>query len=160
MRPDEPNADFHDVLRAFVSHDVRFLVVGAHALAAHGIPRATQDLDVWIDATPVNAARVWRALVEFGAPLEDLHISDSDFSRPDVVVQVGMPPSRVDVLTGLTGVRFDDAWSTRADGTVEGVRVPVLGRDALIQNKRAAGRHKDLGDVEALEKEAHRRHER
>jgi predicted nucleotidyltransferase len=153
MRPDEPNADFHDVLRAFIDHDVRFLVVGAHALAAHGIPRATQDLDVWIEATPSNAARTWRALVAFGAPLEDLQIADTDFSRPDVVVQVGLPPNRVDILTGVTGVRFDEAWSTRAEGVVEGIRVPVLGREALIQNKRAAGRHKDLGDVEALEKD-------
>ena len=153
MRPDAPNADFHDVLRAFVDHDVRFLVVGAHALAAHGIPRATQDLDVWIDATPSNAARAWRALVAFGAPLEDLRIRDSDFSRPDVVVQVGIPPNRIDILTGVTGVRFEDAWSSRSEGSIEGVRGPVLGRDALIQNKRAAGRHKDLGDVEALERE-------
>ena len=160
MRPEEPNADFHDVLRAFVDHDVRFLVVGAHALAAHGIPRATQDLDVWIDASPANAARTWRALVAFGAPLEDLSIHDSDFSRPNVVVQVGMPPNRVDILTGVTGVEFEDAWPDRAEGMVEGVRVPVLGRDALIQNKRAAGRHKDLGDVEALEKGARRRRER
>jgi len=160
MRPDEPNADFHDVLRAFVDHEVRFLVVGAHALGAHGIPRATQDIDVWIDATASNAARTWRALVAFGAPLADLGIRDSDFSRPDVVVQVGMPPNRVDILTGVTGLRVEDAWSTRAEGMVEGVRVPVLGRDALIENKRAAGRHKDLGDIEALEKEIRRRRER
>ena len=157
MRPDEPNADFHDVLRAFVDHEVRFLVVGAHALAVHGVPRATQDLDIWIDAAPSNAARTWRALVAFGAPLEDLDIRDSDFSRPDVVVQVGMPPNRVDILTGVSGMAFDDAWSNRCEGTVEGVRVPVLGRDAMIRNKRAAGRHKDLGDVEALEKSARRR---
>lgn len=157
MRPDEPNADFHDILRAFVDHEVRFLVVGAHALAVHGIPRATQDLDVWIDAAPPNAARTWRALVAFGAPLEDLRIRDSDFSRPDVVVQVGMPPNRVDILTGVSGVAFEEAWSSRCEGTVEGVRVQVLGRDAMIQNKRAAGRHKDMGDVEALEKAARHR---
>lgn len=157
MRPDEPNADFHDILTAFIEHEVRFLVVGAHALAVHGIPRATQDLDVWIDTVPSNAARVWQALVAFGAPLEDLRIHDSDFLRPDIVVQVGMPPNRVDILTGVTGVAFEDAWLTRTEGTVEDVRVPVLGRDALIQNKRAAGRHKDLGDVEALERDAGRR---
>lgn len=157
MRPDEPNVDFHDMLRTLLDYDVRFLVVGAHALAAHGIPRATQDLDVWIEPTASNAARTWRALVAFGAPLEELAIRDSDFSRRDVVVQVGLPPNRVDILTSVTGVRFEDAWPTRAEGMVEGVRVPVLGRDALVQNKRAAGRHKDLGDVEALEKEARRR---
>ena len=157
MRPDEPNADFHDALRAFVEHDVRFVVVGAHALAAHGIPRATQDLDLWIDTTAANAARAWRALVTFGAPLTELGIKEDDLSRPDVVVQVGMPPNRVDVLTGVTGLRFDDAWATRIEGIIEGVRVPVLGRGALIQNKRAAGRHKDLGDIEALAKDARER---
>lgn len=157
MRPDEPNADFHDVLSALVEYDVRFLIVGAHALGAHGVPRATQDLDVWIDAESSNAARTWRALVAFGAPLEDLGIRDADFSRPEVVVQVGMPPNRVDILTGVTGLRFEDAWSTRAEGVIEGVRVPILGRDALIRNKRSTGRHKDLGDVEALERQARRR---
>ena len=156
MRPDDPNADFHDVLRMLLEHEVRFLVVGAHALAAHGIPRATQDLDVWIDATPANATRVWRALVEFGAPLGDLGVKDADFTQPDVVIQVGMPPNRVDILTGVTGLRFDDAWTARAEGIVEGVRVPILGRESLITNKRSAGRHKDLGDVEALEKAARR----
>jgi predicted nucleotidyltransferase len=156
MRPDEPNADFHDVLRVLVENDVRFIVVGAHALAAHGIPRATQDLDVWIDPTPENAARTWRALVSFGTPLADLGVQEADFVRPDVVVQLGIPPNRIDILTGVTGLRFEEAWTTRAEGTIEGVRVPVLGRQALIQNKRAAGRHKDLGDIEALEKNAAR----
>jgi hypothetical protein len=143
-------------LRAFVEHEVRFIVVGAHALAAHGIPRATQDLDVWIDAAPANAARTWRALAAFGAPLADLGIEDADFTRPNVVVQVGVPPNRVDILTGVTGLRFEDAWTTRTEGLIEGVRVPVLGREALVRNKRAAGRHKDLGDVEALEGETRR----
>jgi hypothetical protein len=145
-----PNPDFRDVLVAFVSGEVRFLVVGAHAVGAHGVPRATQDLDIWIDAAEVNARRAWQALVEFGAPLEELKIEPSDFTRAETVVQLGRPPNRIDVLTGLSGLTFDDAWSTRIDGLVEGVRVPILGREALIRNKRAAGRHKDLGDVEAL----------
>jgi hypothetical protein len=148
----EPNADFHDLLRAFVEHDVRFLVVGAHAVAAHGVPRATQDLDVWIDARPDNAGRAWRALVSFGAPLGDLGIGEADLTRPEIVAQVGVPPNRIDVLTSVTGLRFDDAWEGRISGAVEGVAVPVLGREALLQNKRATGRHKDLGDVEALER--------
>jgi hypothetical protein len=147
-----PNQDFQDLLRAFVEHDVRFLVVGAHAVAAHGVPRATQDLDLWIDARSDNARRAWHALVSFGAPLSELGIQESDFTRPDIVAQVGIPPNRIDVLTSVTGLRFDDAWESRLQGTVEGVTVPVLGRAALLQNKRASGRHKDLGDVEALER--------
>ena len=143
------NADFHDLLRAFVDHDVRFMVVGAHALAAHGVPRATQDLDVWIEASAENASRAWRALVSFGA---ELGIRESDFVQPEIVAQVGVPPNRIDILTSVTGLEFDKAWASQTQGTIEGVSVPVLGRSALIQNKRATGRHKDLGDVEALEK--------
>jgi hypothetical protein len=150
----EPNLDFRDILGALVQHQVRFLVVGAHALAAHGIPRATQDLDVWIHRTTDNAGRTWRALVSFGAPLRDLNIQEADFTQPDIVVQVGIPPNRIDILTGVTGLRFEEAWATHTEGTIEGVRVAVLGREALIQNKRAAGRHKDLGDVEALERDS------
>jgi hypothetical protein len=148
--PGEPNPDFHDALLAFVGSEVRFLVVGAHAVGAHGVPRATQDLDIWIDPAEANARRAWHALVEFGAPLKDLKIEPGDFARAETVVQVGRPPNRIDILTDLSGLTFDEAWSTRIEGLVEGVRVPILGRDALIRNKRAAGRHKDLGDVEAL----------
>lgn len=150
--PGELNADFHDLLQAFVDHQVRFMVVGAHAVGAHGVPRATQDLDLWIDSSPENAALVWRALVHFGAPLAELGIQQRDFTRPEIVAQVGVPPNRIDILTDVTGLRFEEAWSGRGHGLIEGVRVPVIGRDSLIQNKRAAARHKDLGDVEALER--------
>src|SRR5438477_1260696 len=118
-RAPEPNADFRDVLQALVEYEVRFLVVGAHAVGAHGIPRATQDLDIWIESTPENAERAWRALVSFGAPLAKLGIDASDFTRPEIVAQVGMPPNRIDILTDVTGLRFADAWAGHIQGSVE-----------------------------------------
>jgi hypothetical protein len=142
------NPDFVDLLRAFIAADVRFLVVGAYALAHHGRPRATGDLDVWVEPTPVNAPRVVRALAEFGAPLAD--IAEDDFSRPGVVLQVGVPPGRIDILTELTGLVFDEAWAAREAGQFGDVTVDFIGRDAFIRNKRALGRAKDLGDIEDL----------
>jgi hypothetical protein len=125
-------------------------VVGAHALSIHGVPRATVDLDVWTEPTPENANRVWRALAAFGAPLETLDIAESDFTLPDIVAQLGLPPNRIDILTGLSGVTFAEAWPDRVEAEIDGIRVPFLGRDALIKNKRASGRKRDLGDIEAL----------
>ena len=145
------NEDYRDILAALVAQQARFLVVGAHALAVHGYPRATVDLDIWIDPAPDNARRVWRALAEFGAPLGDLGIREEDLTRPDVVAQFGLPPNRIDILTGVSGLTFERAWSNRVDDVLEGVRVPVLGLNDLIENKRASGRDKDRGDVKGLE---------
>ena len=142
--------DFRDLLAAFLAHGVRFLVVGAHALAAHGVPRATGDLDVWVEPTQGNAARVWDALAAFGAPLDALRVSADDFARRDAVVQFGLPPRRIDVLTGVSGLTFDEAWEDRFEDVVDGLRIPFLGRASLIRNKRASGRPKDLGDIDAL----------
>jgi hypothetical protein len=142
------NQDFVDLLRAFVAHDVRFLVVGAYALALHGRPRATGDLDVWVEATPANAARLMRALAEFGAPLNE--VSEADFTTPGVVYQLGVPPGRIDILTDLTGITFTEAWSDRLRRPFGDVDVDFIGRDAFIRNKRATGRVKDLGDIEGL----------
>jgi hypothetical protein len=142
------NPDFLDLLRAFAGRNVRFLVVGAYALAVHGRPRATGDLDVWVDATRDNAPRVMAGLDDFGAPLGQ--ISESDFSTPGIVFQIGLPPSRIDILTTLTGLSFDEAWSTRVSGPFGPVTVDFLGRDAFIRNKRATGRAKDLADIEEL----------
>jgi hypothetical protein len=142
--------DFHDVLAALLAADARFIVVGAHALAAHGIPRATVDIDVWVDPDPENAQRVWKALTAFGAPLENLGVTAADFSRPEIVAEFGLPPYRIDILTGVSGLTFDEGWEDRIEDVVEGVRVPILGRDSFVHNKRASGRMKDLADLEAL----------
>ncbi len=147
------NEDFCDFLTSLVECGVRFLVVGAHALAIHGIPRATGDLDIWIDRSAGNVERVWRALITFGAPVDSLSVDRSDLEQPDIVVQIGMPPRRIDVLTSITGVEFPAGWEDRVMHTVESVDVPFIGRHTLIKNKRATGRLRDLADLEALGEE-------
>ncbi|HWF86612.1 MAG TPA: hypothetical protein VG222_17255 [Vicinamibacterales bacterium] len=142
------NPDFVDLLRAFADADVRFLVVGAYALALHGRPRATGDLDVWIDATSENAARVMRALDTFGAPLAE--VTEEDFARPGITYQIGLPPSRIDLLTELTGLTFGEAWPDRVRRPFGEIEVDFIGRAAFIRNKRATGRPKDLGDIEGM----------
>jgi hypothetical protein len=142
------NPDFVDLLRAFSAADVRFLIVGAYALAHHGRPRGTGDLDVWVDATPDNATRVMQALAAFGAPLSE--VTEADFAQPGVVFQIGVPPGRIDVLTDLTGLTFADAWKGRERGLFGEVLVDYIGRDDFIRNKRATGRAKDLGDIDGL----------
>lgn len=144
------NEDFRDLLAALLEAQARFLVVGAHAMAVHGVPRATGDLDVWIASDGDNAGRVWSALVRFGAPVEALGFSEEDLKRPDQVVQIGLPPRRIDVLTAISGVGFDEAWPGRVVHEVSSLRVPFIGRDELIRNKRAAARAKDMADLEAL----------
>lgn len=144
------NRDFVDLLRSFADHRVEAIVVGAHALAAHGHVRATKDLDVWIRPTPENAARAHRALGAFGAPLHDLEVED--LATPGTVFQIGVAPVRIDVLTVIDGVTFDEAWADKVFASVGGVSVAVLSRADLIRNKRAAGRAQDLADIERLER--------
>lgn len=144
------NEDFTDLLAALVDTGARFIVVGAHAMAVHGVPRATGDIDVWIAPGPENAERVWKALLRFGAPVEALGLSRDDLARRDQVVQIGLPPRRIDVLTAVSGVEFDEAWPGRVTHRVGSLAIPFIGREALIRNKRASGRPKDLADLEAL----------
>ncbi len=142
--------DFLDLLSALRASNARFLVVGAHALGVHGVPRATADLDVWIEPTAENAARVWQALAAFGAPLRALGVSESDLATPDMVIQLGLPPARIDLLTGVTGLDFEDAWKDRLVAPFAGLDVPFLGRRSFLRNKRATGRLRDLADIESL----------
>lgn len=143
------NPDFDEMLSALSDAGAEFLIVGAHALAAHGHPRATGDLDIWIRPTPENAHRVWRALGAFGAPLADL--TQDELARPGLVFQIGVVPRRIDILTEISGVAFENAWGRRLETLVEGRRLPILGRQDLLANKRAAGRTKDLADIALLE---------
>jgi hypothetical protein len=143
--------DFLDLLRALLGADVRFLVVGAYAVGVHGRPRATKDLDVWVEASSENAPKVINGLVEFGAPL--MGLTEADLQSPGVGLQIGVEPGRIDVLTSVSGVRFEDAWSRKVQANfAEGVRCNVIGLEELLQNKRAAGRPQDLADVAALER--------
>ena len=145
------NRDFAEMLDALFAAGAEFLIVGAHALAAHGRPRATGDLDLWVGPTAENAQRVWRALMSFGAPLSELRIED--LSTPEIVFQVGIAPARIDILTSLTDLKFDEAWSHRQMIEVEGRALPFLSRDDLIRNKAAVGRPRDLADIDDLERQ-------
>lgn len=144
------NPDFAEMLSALCAERVRFLLVGAYALGAHGLPRATGDIDIWIAPETDNAPRAMRALRRFGAPLFDLQ--ESDLERPGTVFQMGLPPRRIDILTAIDGVEFEEAWAGRLTTRLGAFEVSVLGRKELIQNKRAAGRPKDLVDVLMLER--------
>ncbi len=143
------NPDFRDILSELSAQRAEFLLVGAYALAGHGLPRATGDIDIWIRPTSDNAERVWRALVAFGAPLETLTLDD--LTTPGVFFQIGVPPRRIDILTAIDEVEFEDAWQTKLDCVIDGIELSVLGREVLIRNKRAAGRPKDLADLAWLE---------
>ncbi len=144
------NPDFRDMLSALCNENVEFLLVGAYALAAHGLPRATGYLDIWIRCSDENARRVWRALRQFGAPLSELTLDD--LRTPDLVFQIGVAPRRIDILTSIDGVQFGEAWPYRKDIEIEGLTVAVIGRSQLIQNKKAVGRPQDLADVAWLER--------
>ena len=143
------NRDFAEMLSALSEAGADFLVIGAHAVAVHARPRATGDLDIWVRATPENAERVWTALVAFGAPLHQL--TRKDLASDDVVFQIGVAPNRIDLLTTIAGVSFDEAWPRRTTVELWGLSVPVIGREDLVRSKRAAGRPRDLADLAELE---------
>ena len=145
------NTDFRDMLSALLDAHAEFLLVGAYALAVHGVPRATGDMDLLLRPSSENAARVMTALQHFGAPLFDL--SQDDLQQPDTVFQIGLAPRRIDLLTSIDGVDFEEAWRERIETTVEGLVIQVIGQQHLIQNKRAVGRPKDMADVAWLEAE-------
>ena len=140
--------DLREFIESLNSRHVEYLIVGAFALAFHGVPRATGDIDILVRSSPENAARVEEALVAFG--FTSLGLSAADFMRPDQVVQLGHPPNRIDLLTSISGVTFEEAWSTRVDDQLHGIPVRFIGREALIRNKRATGRTQDKADLEAL----------
>jgi len=142
------NPDFQEFLRSFVAHDVRFLIVGGYALAAHGHPRYTKDLDVWVWTDPANAERVVAALDELG--FGGLGLTASDFEDPDVVVQLGREPQRIDILTFATGLSFDAAHEHRVTIDIGGVAVPFISVDDLRTNKLATGRLRDQADAADL----------
>lgn len=141
--------EWSELIGLFETHEVRFLIVGAHALAAHGRPRATLDLDLWVEPTRENAERVCAALTEFG--FVALGKAVAEFATPQRMVALGREPLRIDIMTSIDGVEFADAWPDALSAKLGTHRVRFLGRAALIMNKRAAGRTKDLLDVALLE---------
>ena len=142
--------DLREFIESLNSHGVEYLVVGAHALAFHGRPRYTGDIDLLLRPALENAARIERVLIEFS--FASLGLKAADFLRPESIVQLGVAPNRIDLLTSLTGVTFDEAWDRRVPGELGGIPVAFLSREMLIKNKRATGRTQDAADVEALEK--------
>jgi len=143
------NEDYKDILRAFVDEKVEFLLVGAYALAAHGYPRATVDIDLWVKPSQENADAVLRALRRFGAPVQKL--TKADLVAEDTVFQIGVAPRRIDIITAASGLDFDEALSESLAVDIEGIDVRIPSVADLIRNKRASGRTKDLADAEALE---------
>jgi len=142
------NKDYREMLQCLSDEGVKFLVVGAYALAVHGFPRATKDIDFFVWANPENARSLFRALDRFGAPLGNL--SHADFASEGAVFQIGVGPRRIDIITRIDGVKFEDAYARRQTVQREGIEFPVTSREDLIANKRASGRPQDLADVERL----------
>lgn len=150
MVAEDAPADFVDMITCLREEACDFVVVGAHAIAAHGAPRATGDLDILVRPDPENARRVYRAVARFGAPVAAHGVQPEDFASRGTIYQIGLPPHRIDVLTAIDGVTFDEAAADVVVGHLGDVEVPCIGLAALLRNKIAAGRPKDLGDVETL----------
>jgi hypothetical protein len=138
------------MLSCLNDEEVEFIIVGAYALAAHGLPRATGDIDVWVRNSSTNAQRILRALVKFGAPVSNL--SEDDLVAHDMVLQLGIEPSRIDLLTGIDGVEFDEAWKNKVSVRIDGLEIHILSKADLLKNKLAANRDKDRSDIAWLEK--------
>jgi len=143
------NEDYRDILLALSDEKVRFLLVGAYALAAHGYPRATMDIDIWVMPSPQNADAVLGALRRFGAPLHNL--TKEDLQRDGTIFQIGVAPRRIDIITAASGLQFEETYRRSLTVNIEGIEVHIPSIDDLIRNKRASGRTKDWADAEALE---------
>ena len=143
------NEDYRDMLLALSAEKVRFILVGAYALAAHGYPRATMDIDIWVMPSPQNADAVLRALNRFGAPLHNL--SKEDLEKDGTIFQIGVAPRRIDIITAASGLQFEETYQRSISVNIEGIEVKIPAIDDLIHNKKATGRTKDLADAEALE---------
>ncbi|MBF0546779.1 MAG: nucleotidyltransferase [Candidatus Riflebacteria bacterium] len=144
------NEDYKEMLSALVEEKVEFLLIGAYALAVFGVPRATVDLDLFVKPSPENAAKLMQALARFGAPMDQINVKD--FEHDDTIFQIGVAPRRIDILTGITALNFDEASKNAIDATIEGIQLKVISIQNMIKNKTAIGRTKDLADTEILKK--------
>jgi hypothetical protein len=140
--------DFRDLLALFNENRVEYVIVGAYALGFHGVPRYTGDMDVLVRPDASNAKTIMAALDQFG--FGSVGLRPEDFESPDKIVQLGLPPVRIDIITSITGVSWEDAWAGRVEGRFGDVLTQYIGRNELILNKKALGRKKDLADLEAL----------
>ena len=140
--------DLREFIESLNALEVRFLIVGAFAVAYHGYFRYTSDIDLFVDRSNENAKRVWQAVQQFG--FADLKLTVEDFSQEDQVIQFGVPPNRIDVMTSVSGVSFDEAWASRDQGDLDGLSVAFISKEMLKRNKAACGRLQDLADLEHL----------
>jgi len=145
------NNDYKDMLRALSDHKVKFMLVGGYAFSAHGHPRGTLDIDFFFEATQENAEALHRALKEFGAPVESMGVSASDFTRDHFIYQVGVQPRRIDFINKIDGVEFSEAYPRSVETDLDGITLRVISLEDLLANKKAAGRPKDLVDVTTIE---------
>ncbi|HMM79848.1 MAG TPA: nucleotidyltransferase [Pyrinomonadaceae bacterium] len=153
----ELTRDLRDILIELHDADAEFVVLGGHAVAFYGHVRATKDLDVLVRPTDANSRKVYRALAAYGAPLDTFEVAESEFANYDGVLQIGLPPRRIDILNQASGVTFDDAAAEAETFEIEGRSIRVIGLEALLTNKRAAGRKQDLADVAALTKKTRKK---
>jgi hypothetical protein len=144
------NKDYKEMLQLLLEEQVDFILVGAYALAAHGYPRATGDIDIWVKTDEINSISIYRALERFGAPMEQITVND--FANEGIVFQIGVTPRRIDIITHLDGVSFDEADEDKIIVEVEGLKLPILSFDKLIKNKLSTGRERDELDVKLLQK--------
>jgi hypothetical protein len=142
------NKDFREFIESLNSNKVRYLVLGGYALAFHGHPRYTKDLDIWLELSEENAERVMKALTDFG--FGDLDVSKADFLLKGMVVQLGYPPNRIDLINSPDGVEFNSCWETRILIELDGMSVPVIDLDSFRKNKAASGRPQDLADLDMI----------
>lgn len=142
------SSHFKELLRSFNEHQVRYLVVGAYAVMKYTEPRYTKDLDIWVEPAEENAFRVFAALAEFGAPMGE--VTPDDFTRTDLVFQIGLAPHRIDILMGIKGLEFSEAWERRVEASFEEVRANLVSKEDLLIAKEAAARPQDLIDAAAL----------
>jgi len=142
------NEDYREILQILLKNKVKFLVVGAYAMAAHGYPRATGDFDIWVENSQENSKRTYTSLIEFGADIKD--VSEKTFTEKDVIFQIGVAPRRIDLITHIDGVDFTSAFKSKQNILLENIKIPFLSKECLIKNKEATGRLKDKADVKLL----------
>ena len=136
------NKDYKDILQNLLDADTRFLIIGAYAMSVYGYPRSTGDVDIWVDNSPDNSPKVFKALAAFGAPMADC--DEQTFASEDAVFQIGVAPWRIDIITTIDGVIFQDAWNQKSIVKIDGLEIPFISKQDLIKNKRATGRTKDI----------------
>ncbi|MFH1771720.1 MAG: nucleotidyltransferase [Candidatus Omnitrophota bacterium] len=144
------NEDYKEMLQILLNNEVKFLIVGAYAMGAFGYPRATGDFDIWVEASMENSNKIYRSLYEFGAPISD--IAENTFTEKGIIFQIGVAPRRIDIITHIDGVDFQEAYKSKENIEIEKLTIPFISKENLIKNKQSTGREKDKLDADYLKK--------